>query len=143
MNSINGFRGENYFLSNFYRTKVVYDGLEYPTAEHAFQAAKCTNSQDKEKIRTTKSSQMAKRLGRKVLLISNWDKNKNSIMESILRAKFQQLPLKQLLKNTDNRQLIEENKWHDIYWGVCKCSKHKSNGQNILGTLLMKIRDEI
>ena len=37
---INSFRGQYGFLSNFHPAKTVFEGVEYPTSEHAFQAAK-------------------------------------------------------------------------------------------------------
>ena len=37
---ITRFHGEYRFLSNFYPVKVEYDGVQYPTVEHAYQAAK-------------------------------------------------------------------------------------------------------
>ena len=36
--------GENYFLSNFYSIKIVYEGLELDSSEAAFQAMKCINN---------------------------------------------------------------------------------------------------
>ena len=38
---IDRFRGEYYFLSNFYSAQVRYDGLFFTNNEAAFQAAKC------------------------------------------------------------------------------------------------------
>ncbi len=37
---ITSFRGAYSFLSNFYWASVYYEGIMYPTSEHAFQAAK-------------------------------------------------------------------------------------------------------
>ena len=36
---ITRFHEEYRFLSNFYPVKVEYDGVQYPTVEHAYQAA--------------------------------------------------------------------------------------------------------
>lgn len=38
--TIDKFDNEFAFLSNFYSSPIVYEGIEYPTVEHAFQAAK-------------------------------------------------------------------------------------------------------
>lgn len=35
-------------------------------------------------------------------------------------------------------EIVEENSWRDTYWGVCK-----GVGENHLGKILMKIRDEL
>jgi len=40
MFTINTFRGKYRFLSNFYYAEVNYEGIRYPTVEHAYQAAK-------------------------------------------------------------------------------------------------------
>lgn len=37
---IDEFTGDYMFLSNFSRWPCYYDGIIYPTSEHAFQAAK-------------------------------------------------------------------------------------------------------
>lgn len=120
---------------------IVYEGEKYPSAEHAFQAAKCVNSVDKEKIRKTKSAAVAKRIGRRVQLRTDWEQQKLIIMENILEVKFEHKNMRELLNKTKGRGLEEQNKWHDTYWGVCICNKHKPTGKNMLGTLLMKIRN--
>lgn len=40
MSVIDPFRGECSFLSNFHKCRVGFDGMTYPSVEHAFQAAK-------------------------------------------------------------------------------------------------------
>ena len=37
---INDFHNEYFFLSNFYSHPVVFEGVTYPSNEHAYQAAK-------------------------------------------------------------------------------------------------------
>ena len=37
---IDKFDGDMFFLSNFYESEIIYEGIKYPTNEHAFQAAK-------------------------------------------------------------------------------------------------------
>src|SRR3954468_6821071 len=38
--AIDSFQGEYRFLSNFWPAGVEFEGITYPTAEHAYQAAK-------------------------------------------------------------------------------------------------------
>lgn len=63
--SISEFRGEYYFLSNFYSAPVTYNGMCFENNEAAFQAAKCPE-------RMTEFCHLnpseAKRLGRRVKL---------------------------------------------------------------------------
>lgn len=51
--------------------------------------------------------------------------------------------MRKCLIETKDIQIIKENLWHDMFWGVCICSKHKSPGQNIMGHLLMQIRRDL
>ena len=51
---ISSFRGEYYFLSNYYSkltNKILLDGELYPTVEHSYQAAKTDNPDERRKIR--------------------------------------------------------------------------------------------
>lgn len=140
---ITKFRGDYFFLSNFYPVNIEYEGDVYPTAEHAFQAAKCENIADRDKVRKAKSPGGAKSIGRRVQMKKDWDSERVTAMEEILRIKFENPKMKLLLKNTGDQELVENNGWHDRFWGVCTCSKHKNSGENTLGKILMKIRNDI
>lgn len=121
---------------------MEYEGKKFPTVEHAFQAAKCVNDAEKEKIRRARSPTEAKKVGQTVQLRSDWESQKVNLMEEILRIKFSHSKMRDLLDQTKDSELIEGNTWHDNYWGDCICEQHKSvEGVNVLGKLLMKIRD--
>lgn len=122
---------------------MEYEGDIYPSSEHAFQAAKCVKRTDKEKIRVAKTPAEAKSIGQTVELRSDWESQKDSIMEDILRLKFQDKHLCNLLNQTRGCELIEGTTWHDTHWGICTCKKHASTGKNMLGKLLMKVRDSL
>lgn len=65
--AIKQFRGDFFFLSNFYECPVTYKQLTFANNEAAFHAQKCTS--DSEKIQFTKLNPTeAKKLGRKVNL---------------------------------------------------------------------------
>lgn len=140
LNQITSFRNEHFFLSNFYPIEINFEGKKYPTAEHAFQAAKCVNAVDEDKIRRSSSPAIAKSIGRNVQLRKDWDSKKLEIMEKILKIKFNNVRMKSLLRSTKKCEIIERNRWHDQYWGVCVCQKHKLHGENHLGKILMKVR---
>lgn len=136
MGTISEFRGEYFFLSNFYHAPVVYDGLRFENNEAAFQAAKCP---EQAKMFCGLNPQDAKRLGRRVPLRPDWEKVKFGIMENICRAKFQRNPaLLEKLLQTGDAELVEGNSWGDRIWGVCRGS-----GENNLGKILMKLREEL
>jgi len=71
MFTINTFRGKYRFLSNFYYAEVNYEGIRYPTVEHAYQAAKTLSTDIRLKISKTDTPGAAKHLGRKGLLRPN------------------------------------------------------------------------
>ena len=134
---INEFRGKYFFLSNFYESDIIYEGIIYKNNEAAFQAQKITDYREQEQFWFASPSE-AKILGRKVKIRKDWEQVKDEIMENIVRAKFTQNPeLKEKLLATGNEELIEGNNWGDTYWGVCK-----GRGQNKLGNILMKVREE-
>lgn len=135
---ITEFNGENRFLSNFWPCKVVYANIEYPSVEHAFQAAK-TLDVEARKAFTQCNAGEAKRLGRTVTMRNDWDAIKISVMQILLEQKFQKgTLLAAKLIATGDVQLIEGNYWNDRFWGVCK-----GIGRNNLGKLLMEVRNNL
>ena len=135
---IDKFRGDYAFLSNFAECKVFYNGLKFPSVEHAFQAAKSIDIKEQEIFAKLELPAEAKRLGGQIQLRKDWESVKVKIMEDLLRQKFNQEPYKELLLRTKDYELIEGNTWNDRFWGVCN-----GTGRNMLGELLMKIRDEL
>ena len=135
---IDRFRGKYEFLSNMYPTLLYVNDELYPSAEHAFQAMKCLDKNDRIAISVCRSPQEAKQAGKLVHLRPDWESVKIDLMYSILQAKFTDPKLAAKLRSTGNSDLIEGNDWGDDFWGVCT-----SNGQNMLGKLLMKVRKEI
>lgn len=140
---INKFDGKYAFLSNYHPCTVIYEGIAYPSVEHAFQAAKTLDMTKRLEIANLPSPGAAKRVGRKIDLRPDWEEVKEKVMEDCLRMKFAgstELTLK--LVATEGHFLIEGTTWHDQCWGICTCEKCGGNGENRLGKLLMKIRDE-
>lgn len=135
---INSFRGEYYFLSNFYNAPIAYKGILYQNSEAAFQAQKCLN--DNEKLMfSTLSPYDAKRLGRNVALRSDWESIKFSVMQEIVDAKFDQNPdIANKLIMTNNEYLEEGNNWGDKIWGTIN-----GIGANNLGKILMQTRERL
>lgn len=139
MSSILGFFKEYRFLSNFHLAVVKLDGLEYASTEHAYQAAKTLNLEEREAIRLSTKPAEAKKLGQKVTMREDWEQVKNSVMKDVVRQKFSDhQDLKEQLLATGDAYLEETNHWGDVYWGVCK-----DKGQNWLGKILMEVREEL
>jgi len=133
------FDGEFAFLSNFSPSLLEYEGLTYPTLEHAFQAAKSLDPARRIEIAELPTPGLAKRAGRKVACRSDWDAVRVEVMRELLRIKFAPgSPLAAQLLATGDRRLVEGNWWNDRFWGVCR-----GVGRNMLGELLMQIRADL
>lgn len=138
--AIDSFTGKFAFLSNFFSAPIQdSDGLVWPTSEHAFQAMKTLDPEERKLIRKSSTPGKAKRLGRLVTLRPDWEDVKLGFMHRILNQKFAQHPeLRQKLVDTHPHELIEGNHWHDTTWGVDSAT---GVGENLLGKLLMSIRE--
>lgn len=135
--TINNFSGQYRWLSNFSPAMVTLDGVQYISVEHAYQAAKSFDHHYRMSIARCPTPTDAKRLGRTVPLRSDWSDVKLQVMEHLLRQKFSQPFFHSKLMATGTEHLIEGNYWHDTFWGVCN-----DVGDNHLGKLIMRIRDE-
>ena len=139
-NRIDNFRGEYFFLSNFFSAPVEWEGLIYLNSEAAFQAAKVLTVQERMEFIYLDPSR-AKRRGRQVKLRDDWEQVKYGVMEEIVRAKFTQNEwLGKKLLATGTAELIEGNTWGDTCWGI---DLRTGKGKNHLGEILMKIRAEL
>ena len=140
---IEKFEGEHSFLSNFHPCNIDLcnmddDNAIYPSVEHAFQAFKTNNAADRETVRTSETAGKAKRIGRRVELKPDWENVKIHVMTVLVTRKFEDPFLRKLLLDTKETELIEGNEWRDTFWGVCQ-----GRGQNHLGKILMKVRNDI
>jgi ribA/ribD-fused uncharacterized protein len=137
---IASFSGEYRFLSNFWIAPVDYEGIVYPSSEHAYQAAKTLNKDLRGAFAEITSPAEVKRLAQTIALRPDWDDVKINVMRDIVTAKFEQNPdLMKMLMATKGHDLIEGNTWGDTFWGECPIGK----GRNELGKILMSIRDDI
>lgn len=142
---IDCFDGKYAFLSNFYSSPIspFNDGIVYPTVEHAFQAYKTTDINKRKEIAAQPTPGKAKRLGRHVEIRDDWQEIRINVMYAALKEKFKDLELQTKLLSTGNAELIEGNTWSDNFWGDCHCPKCRDiKGENNLGKLLMKIRED-
>ena len=135
---INDFRGPFRWLSNFEMCPVMFEGDIFPSSEHAYQAAKCTNRPDRG-IFTLGTCAEARKRGNNVPLRYGWDEMRLWVMETILRDKFTRNPqLGKKLILTGRIWLAERNTWGDCFWGI-----YNGAGSNHLGELLMLIRNDL
>lgn len=144
------FNGAWRWLSNFHPCQIEFEGVTYPSVEHAYQAAKTNDPQIRNFIATIQTASEAKRLGRGLKLRDDWDEVKYTIMHRLLEKKFYDQTLRAALLATKG-ELVEGNYWHDNIWGRCSCEKCAARRaepgwldiDNQLGRQLMEIRESL
>lgn len=139
--AINFYTPPYYALNNFSPHMLEVDGYLYPTAEHAFQTIKCLNQTGKEVIRSAHSPLEAQTLANSTYAEykdPDWAKKRVGVVEKLLRLKLaQHQEVRDTLSRTGDEP-IEEDSPTDYFWGVGA----DGTGQNQLGKLWMKIREE-
>jgi len=156
---LSGFHSICRDLSNFAPFPVDWNGQEFSTVEHAFQAAKygCTTSKSDpaiiQEIAAMTTPQEAKRAGGKsgmkargvVLDVELWETVKDGIMQSLLQSKVERHSIirKELaLIKEHNIHLVHFSRG-DKWWGAVIKEDGTIVGQNRLGELLMRISENI
>lgn len=135
---IAGFFGPYRWLSNFHGVRIFWNGEEYRSTEHAYQAAKHIDPNFRAEIARYTHPRDAMKAGRSRPPRLDWDSIKVGVMYDINRIKFQDPVLRQKLLETGNAYLEETNTWGDTFWGVCN-----GKGYNFLGEVLMMVREQI
>lgn len=125
------------WFSNMEIDPITIDGITYPSVENYYQAQKTLDLEQRKQFETCSPS-YSKRLGRAVNLRDDWGQVKLSVMEKALRVKFApDTKWYNKLKETEG-EIVETNNWNDKFWGKTL----DGIGENYLGKILMKIRDE-
>src|SRR5579863_3908673 len=104
--AIETFSGDYRFLSNFFPCRVEWEGLGYPSVEHAYQAAKSTDLGARMRIQAALKPGDAKRAGNNVQLRPGWEGMKLEVMEALLRFKFVDPWLRDKLLATGDQELV-------------------------------------
>jgi ribA/ribD-fused uncharacterized protein len=139
------FRGYYRFLSNFFACNVECHGVQYTSAESAYQASKFDNPTIRQAFAHMTPVE-ALRAGRNINFhpkyrIPNfkWLRIRLSSMRYVLMRKFSDSnpALVRMLLDTGDAQLLEGNTHGDVFWGVDRTTLQ---GENNLGKLLMEIR---
>lgn len=145
---------KNGFLSNWYPSSIAIYGQKFSSSEQAFMWAKANTFMDDEikaQILQINDPKKLKALGRKIKNFDEavWASARVDLMTEIVTAKFKQNPdLMSLLLNTGDALLAEANNF-DKFWGCgLRASDSAINnpkkwpGKNVLGNILMNIRDD-
>ncbi len=132
-------RNEKYgFLSNFHRVQQLVEAKFYRTNEHFYQSKKALDPSVELWISNAPTPFLAMMAGRSLRpgkeLRADWEPVKVEIMLKGLRAKFgQNNILRANLLSTGDNALHEDS--NHKFWGKA--------GQDMLGRLLMQVRDEL
>ena len=128
-------------FSNFAHYGFELDGKWWMTSEHYFQAQKFCGTEYEEIIRLLDSPMKAAEMGRSrdLPLRKDWEQVKDDIMRKAVYAKLlQNSDIKDMLLETGSEYIVEKTS-NDYYWG---CGVN-GTGKNMLGIILMEIRDKL
>ena len=144
MDEVIGFYPREFYpFDNFSSFKVEWNGYLFSSVEEAYQAASFMGSDEElvEKIKKSHSADEAQRIAyaNRDKRREDWDDVKISIMEELLRLKIKQNPyVKKKLLQTEDYMIVEDSPKDDFWgWGPNR------NGQNNLGKLWLKLREEL
>jgi N-glycosidase YbiA len=153
---IEKYEGDYRWLSNFDPVRITYEGAIYDSIEHAYQAAKTVDMEERKRFQSgvmvakgknPQTGKMvvgymtaadAKRAGRHLQVRSGWEEMKVPLMKDLKRQKYSKQPFKRLLLETGDAEIIHGVWWNDTFWGV-----RYGIGKNIDGRLTMDIRAEL
>lgn len=130
------------FLSNMTRARVYHEDYKmyFDSVENGYQASK---NPDMIWVNFCQSCtpHESKTQSRSVPLRKDWEDVKVLKMIQLVRSKFEiNDQMRDRLILLKDMILIEGNYWNDDFWGVCD---KNGKGKNVLGQILMLIRDKI
>jgi ribA/ribD-fused uncharacterized protein len=132
-------------FSNLFPRPIIFEGREYATAEHAYQAGKARREEVRAWILRAPTPGLVAMAAHGLYtwdIIPDWSRIKFERMRRVLHAKFSQHEdLKQLLLSTGDARLVESGRVDNEVnrtWG-----EFNGKGRNMLGVLLMEVRTEL
>ena len=137
--------GEFCGLSNLHPRPMIFEGVAYASAEHAYQAAKARDPEVRAWLMGAPSPELVAAAGDALPLediAPDWAAIHVALMEQIVRAKFlEHDDLRRLLLSTGTAKIVEwapEDSAIARFWG-----EYEGMGENTLGFMLMRLRDEL
>ena len=132
-------------FSNLYLREIFFEGGEFPTSEHAYQAGKARKPQVREWLMNAPTPALLAMAAHGLYywdIAPGWSKNKFDRMRQVLRAKFtQHQDLREVLLATGDARLVESatvDNTVNRLWGEVN-----GHGKNMLGLMLMELRTEL
>lgn len=152
--SVIAFRGDCNIFSNFFICKVNVFGMDFRSAEHAYQWRKCLDCLRPDlaaKITKAATPKRAKMIANEVhpRQLDLWHRAKGHIivMSEVLYAKSQSnIDFRAMILNSGDKLLAESTR--DLKWGTGLAphltkSSLRFPGENLLGVLLMELREKL
>lgn len=143
------------YMSNWYKSEFVLHGLTFNCAEQYMMYSKAMvfgDTYHAQKIMQTKSQSEQKSYGRKVRNYNDdvWSEVRLEVMYDALIAKFKQNDdIREQLLSTGDLHLVEASPYDKI-WGIGMdendpnaTNPEKWNGDNLLGEVLMIVREKL
>jgi ribA/ribD-fused uncharacterized protein len=132
-------------FSNLFRRRILFEEKEFATAEHAYQAGKPKRPEVQEWLLNAPTPSLVAMAAHGLYtweIVPNWSEIKFDRMRKVLRAKFSQHEdLREILLSTGNARIVEVGRVDSPVnrtWGEIN-----GKGQNMLGVLLMELREDL
>lgn len=142
---------ESHPLSNWFKCRLEIDTQEFNCVEQYMMWRKACLFGDlttAATILTLDQPYDMRAMGRKVKGFdeATWVRHREAIVEKALRVKFKEGKLRDTLLKTKGQVIAETAAW-DHVWGTganeVDTLRGRGYGQNLLGKLLMKVRDSL
>jgi len=134
-------KGKYGFLSNLYMHPILFEDKLFPTSEHAYQYGKYKDPKTRAWVMEAPYPHLVAIISHNLFvwdIVEKWSKMRVNRMYYILKTKFKDPHLAKRLLDTKETILLEDSSM-DPFWGIGK----KGTGKNMLGKLLMKVREEL
>ena len=139
-------------LSNLYPQPIEIDGKLYSSTEHFYQLHKCLSAGNLDvaaEVLMAEEPEDAMAAGAKVQRPLTWTiKEGKQLMKKAAKEKLQSKKMQKILRETGKAVIVESTR--NPLWGTgipfnsCDALSPKSfTGRNIMGTVLMELRDEL
>ena len=139
------FRGGNNYLSNLYTCRIRVWNKEFHSVESAYQWKKCVHNNDwttaEKMVATRRCKYLSKSIREKDHLREEWIRKRYSVMYALVAVKFRDRYLRKRLLDTGSSELMEWVKSKEGFWSSLTYAGRA--GQNMLGQILMRVREFI
>jgi ribA/ribD-fused uncharacterized protein len=132
-------------FSNLFRRSILFEDKQFATAEHAYQAGKAKRAEVQKWLLDAPTPSLVAMAAHGLYtweIASNWSEIKFDRMRKVLRAKFSQHEdLREILLSTGDARIVEVGRVDSPVnrtWGEIN-----GKGQNMLGVLLMELREDL